>query len=258
MARRPGGSLLFAAAAAAAAPPHLIFVVVDDLGAGDVGYRRPSGDLDLARRSWWCYGRQENDASGPTLPKSAETALARPRVGSAPRRYADPELAAATPQIDRLAREGIVLDRFYVSPTCTASRAALLTGRHPLRLGLRDSVVHATEPRAAPLDTPHLAETLRASGYATVFLGKWHLGFHQAAYTPRRRGYDEFFGILTGGRRPARSFDAGRLDAAAPTRVGGRTRGRVVSARERPARDATGERRVRPPRRARRGRWVRR
>lgn len=113
--------------------------------------------------------------------------------------YNNPEMASATPTIDRLAAAGVKLDQFYTSPTCTASRAALLTGMYPMRLGLQDSVVHSTEPRGVPLDKVLLSERMKTTGYKTALIGKWHIGFHQTSFTPTQRGFDEFFGILTGG-----------------------------------------------------------
>jgi len=109
------------------------------------------------------------------------------------------ELGRATPTIDRLAAQGVRMDRFYASPTCTASRAALMTGRYPMHLGLQDSVIHPSEPRGVPLEARFLSEKLKDLGYRSALVGKWHLGFHQRAYTPRARGFDTFFGILTGG-----------------------------------------------------------
>ena len=113
--------------------------------------------------------------------------------------YNNRELHAATPTLNKLAASGVTLSSFYASPTCTASRAALFTGKSPMHLGLQDSVIHPSEPRGVPLSETFLSQKLKAVGYGTVFVGKWHLGFHQAAYTPTQRGFDEFFGILTGG-----------------------------------------------------------
>uniref|UniRef100_A0A7S3JYB2 Sulfatase N-terminal domain-containing protein n=1 Tax=Aureoumbra lagunensis TaxID=44058 RepID=A0A7S3JYB2_9STRA len=106
----------------------------------------------------------------------------------------------STPTIDTLANEGIKFPHFYTSPTCTASRAALMTGKYPMHLGLQDSVIHPSEPRGVPLNEKFLSEKLKErAGYRTVFIGKWHLGFAQKAYAPTRRGFEEFYGILTGG-----------------------------------------------------------
>jgi arylsulfatase A-like enzyme len=109
------------------------------------------------------------------------------------------DVAKATPTLSALASNGVVLGSFYVSPTCTPSRASFLTGRYPTSIGLQDSVIHATEPRGVSLDFDLLPSKLNEAGYNTMGVGKWHLGFHQPQYLPTRRGFQEYFGILTGG-----------------------------------------------------------
>ena len=105
-----------------------------------------------------------------------------------------------TPNIDRLAAEGTRLTSFYAaSGVCTPSRAALLTGCYPRRVGL-----HWTQPDGAVLRpiSPHglhpdevtIAEVLGAAGYATACIGKWHLG-DQAEFLPTRQGFDQFLGV---------------------------------------------------------------
>ncbi len=99
-----------------------------------------------------------------------------------------------TPNIDRMAREGMMLRQFCsASPVCSPSRAALLTGRYPVRVGV---------PRVlGPLDTTGLgdsevtmAQMLRSNGYKTACIGKWHLGT-APAHLPTARGFEEYFGI---------------------------------------------------------------
>ncbi|MEW5978593.1 MAG: sulfatase [Acidobacteriota bacterium] len=100
-----------------------------------------------------------------------------------------------TPNLDRMAREGVYFTNFYAAtPTCTPSRAALLTGRYPIRSGLI-RVLHPREPFGLPEDEITLAEALKARGYATACIGKWHLG-DQRRYQPRQHGFDYFFGLL--------------------------------------------------------------
>jgi len=103
-----------------------------------------------------------------------------------------------TPQIDRLAREGVELDRFYVQPICTPTRAALLTGRSPLRAGLVFGVARPWDYFGLPQDEHLLSESLRAAGYQTAIVGKWHLGHSHISQTPIRRGFDQFYGHLLG------------------------------------------------------------
>ncbi|CAM9109226.1 unnamed protein product [Phaeothamnion confervicola] len=104
-----------------------------------------------------------------------------------------------TPHIDRMAAEGVKLSNFYVAPTCTPTRAQLMTGRYNFRTGMQDSVIHSTEPRGVSLEETFLGEKLQSAGYATAHVGKWHLGMHMPQYTPGRRGFDATYGILTGG-----------------------------------------------------------
>jgi arylsulfatase I/J len=109
------------------------------------------------------------------------------------------DVSKATPTLNDMASSGVVLGSFYVSPTCTPSRASFLTGRYPTSIGLQDAVIHATEPRGLSLDFDLLPSKLNKAGYNTMGVGKWHLGFHQPQYLPTRRGFQEYFGILTGG-----------------------------------------------------------
>ena len=118
-------------------------------------------------------------------------------LGSGDVQYNDP--AMVTPELNQLARDGVILDRFYAAATCTPARAALMTGRLGIRTGMQDSVIHATEPRGVPLDEVFLGEKLRRAGYRTAMVGKWHLGFHEAAYTPLKRGFETWYGIFPGG-----------------------------------------------------------
>jgi arylsulfatase A len=100
----------------------------------------------------------------------------------------------ATPNIDRLAKEGVRFTDFYVAqPVCSASRAALLTGCYPNRVGIQGALGPAATHGLAASETT-LAEVLKAKGYATAAIGKWHLG-HRPAYLPTRHGFDQYFGL---------------------------------------------------------------
>ncbi len=95
-----------------------------------------------------------------------------------------------TPHLDRLAADGLRFTDFYVpSPVCTPSRAGLLTGRHPLRVGL-PRVLHPHETAGLAATETTLAEVLHAAGYATGCFGKWHLG-HRPEFLPVKHGFDE-------------------------------------------------------------------
>jgi len=103
-----------------------------------------------------------------------------------------------TPTLDALAASGARLEQFYVQPVCTPTRAALLTGRYPMRHGLQVEVVRPWAQYGLPLEERTLAHALREAGYETALCGKWHLGHHQPEYLPTRRGFDHQYGHYNG------------------------------------------------------------
>lgn len=98
-----------------------------------------------------------------------------------------------TPRIDGLAAEGLRLTQFLVEPSCTPSRAALMTGRYSIRSGLSLVAVAGTDI-SLPANEVTMAEMLHDAGYATAIYGKWHLG-GQIYSQPQNQGFDEFYGI---------------------------------------------------------------
>jgi arylsulfatase A-like enzyme len=147
---------------AAEARPNLVLLLADDLGYGDLG----------------CYGCPD----------------------------------IRTPHLDRLARQGVRLTQFYANgPECTPTRAALLSGRYPQRpgglecaiglgnVGRYDDAIRLAMRRELGLPVAHsvLARGLKAAGYETAIVGKWHLGY-EPQFAPRRHGFDRFFGPLGG------------------------------------------------------------
>ncbi|MEM1403380.1 MAG: arylsulfatase [Pseudomonadota bacterium] len=103
-----------------------------------------------------------------------------------------------TPAIDELSRTGVALNRFYAHPSCSPTRAALMTGKSPLRLGIFDPL-SKKNPTGLPLSETTLAKRLQKAGYQTALTGKWHLGPRNLNYHPNARGFDHFYGNLTGG-----------------------------------------------------------
>ncbi|HEV2447504.1 MAG TPA: sulfatase [Candidatus Sulfopaludibacter sp.] len=99
-----------------------------------------------------------------------------------------------TPNLDRMAAEGVRFTNFCsADPVCSPSRAALLTGRYPTRVGV-PRVLFPQDAGGLSLDETTLANVLKGSGYRTMCIGKWHLG-RPAPYLPTSRGFDSYFGI---------------------------------------------------------------
>jgi arylsulfatase A-like enzyme len=140
--------LVVASVAFAAAPrPNILFILADDLGSRDVGWR-----------------------------------------GS----------EIKTPHLDKLAFSGARLEAFYVQPLCSPTRAALLTGRYPMRQGLQVGVVRPWARHGLPLEERTLAQALRDAGYTTALFGKWHLGHSTPDYLPTHRGFEHQYGHYNG------------------------------------------------------------
>jgi arylsulfatase A len=103
-----------------------------------------------------------------------------------------------TPNLDKMAAEGMKFTQFYVGASvCTPSRAALLTGRLPIRFGMvsdKRRVLFPYSYKGLPSEEITMAEALKGVGYSTAIIGKWHLG-HLAGYLPTNHGFDTFFGI---------------------------------------------------------------
>ncbi len=103
-----------------------------------------------------------------------------------------------TPNIDKLAVEGVRLESFHGEPVCTPARAALMTGRYPMRYGLQTLVIFPNHTYGLPTDERTLPQALKEAGYQTAMVGKWHLGHADQKYWPQNRGFDHFYGNLVG------------------------------------------------------------
>lgn len=138
--------------------PNIVLIMVDDMGYSDIG----------------CYGGE-----------------------------------IETPHLDRLAANGLRFTQFYNSARCCPTRASLLTGLHPHQTGIGYMTNNAERPTARDRQVPGyrgelnracvtIAEALRPAGYQTLMTGKWHLGYHKRENWPLQRGFDRYYGIISG------------------------------------------------------------
>eukprot|EP00116_Pleurobrachia_bachei_P003629 sb/3463891/ len=131
--------------------PNILFVVIDDMGYGDIGYTYPE------------FGKN-----------------------------------ITTPLFDKLAHDGLILDRFYTEWLCTPARASLQTGRYAIALGIESELFLSWTEECLDRDQILLAEPFREIGYATHMVGKWHLGYARWECMPCRRGYETAYGYISG------------------------------------------------------------
>eukprot|EP00756_Hemistasia_phaeocysticola_P036920 Hpha_TRINITY_DN16668_c0_g4::TRINITY_DN16668_c0_g4_i1::g.178207::m.178207/K01135/ARSB; arylsulfatase B len=110
----------------------------------------------------------------------------------------DNDSAALTPHLRDLALSGIRLTNHHVQQFCSPTRAALMTGRHVLRYGLNNAVIHPKYAYAVPQNETLLAQNLKDAGYHTSIIGKWHLGLYKNWSLPQNRGFEEQYGYYLG------------------------------------------------------------
>lgn len=104
-----------------------------------------------------------------------------------------------TPNIDRIANEGIELNRFYTAPVSSPTRCGVLTGRYPSRFGIRETVIPPWRDYGLDEDEETIADVLGRNGYEDrAAIGKWHVGHSRKAYYPLNRGFTHFYGCLNG------------------------------------------------------------
>lgn len=104
-----------------------------------------------------------------------------------------------TPNIDRLSKDGVILNRFYTAPICSPTRAGLMTGRYPNRMGLRETTVPPWSEFGLDVKEELMPQILANGGYKNrAMLGKWHLGHNSLQFHPMKRGFTHFYGCLNG------------------------------------------------------------
>lgn len=113
-----------------------------------------------------------------------------------------------TPTLDRLAANGAVLNAFYAQPFSSQTRAAMLTGRYPMRYGLQTLSIGPTSDYGLSADERTFAQALKESGYRTAYVGSWMLGHADKEMWPTRRGFERFYGTLAGLPEPVLRKDA--------------------------------------------------
>src|SRR5258708_26101272 len=105
----------------------------------------------------------------------------------------NPKTKNRTPPLDRMAREGMMLTSFYAAPVCTPSRAQILTGCYAKRVSLPEVIFPAAKIGLSA-DEHTIAALLKQQGYATMCIGKWHVG-DQPEFLPTHRGFDHYLGL---------------------------------------------------------------
>ena len=104
-----------------------------------------------------------------------------------------------TPNLDKLAAEGVKLENFHDAPLCSPTRAGLMTGRWPIRYGMGESVITPWRKWGLSTDEHTIADMLGSAGYKTrAAVGKWHLGHYKKELLPRSRGFTSFYGHYNG------------------------------------------------------------
>ena len=136
--------------------PHVVFVLMDDWGSFDAGWRQTE-------------------------------------AGRAP--------LLRTPRLDALARAGARLDNYYVQHICSPTRSALLSARYQIHTGLQTDIIQAWARVCLPPSFGTLADAMQMLGYRTHMVGKWHVGIYKEACLPWRRGFETYYGFLTGSER---------------------------------------------------------
>lgn len=204
--------------------PHVVLIITDDLGWNDVGFgkminkMRTIGDDDDSDTSASSTsttnsnvfteftklleieqknriktnGQNENENENET---DEEESRAEKDIYNGMESLYDDGETFITPNIDRMAANGIVLDRFYVSQEGASTRGSVLTGKNGYRMGLQNGIPTGSDAHI-PTNVDLLSNILSDKGYATHLVGKWNLGYAKWEYTPMERGFDSFVGFM--------------------------------------------------------------
>ncbi|XP_049270276.1 arylsulfatase B [Rhipicephalus sanguineus] len=103
-----------------------------------------------------------------------------------------------TPNLDAMAADGVILNSYYIQQACTPSRAAFMTGRYPMRIGMQGFAIDVAEAWGLPSNLRIMPQYLKDLGYETHLIGKWNLGYYTKSLTPMFRGFDSFYGYYNG------------------------------------------------------------
>ena len=117
-----------------------------------------------------------------------------------------------TPNLDSLAREGVVLENHYVMPMCSPTRASFLSGRYAIRTGFWKGNIGPDEAWGLRLNETTIPDMLQRNGYETHGVGKWHAGMYTKQHTPAKRGFDSFFGLYLGSQHYFTHRRSGNMD----------------------------------------------
>ncbi|XP_055333762.1 arylsulfatase B-like [Paramacrobiotus metropolitanus] len=119
-------------------------------------------------------------------------------LGHADLSYASGNLQTPTPNIDKLAWDGIAFSRHYCNPICTPTRSALMTGKYTFRIGMQTAAISDGEPWGVPVEFKMFPQYMKDLGYDTWGVGKWHLGQSVRAFFPSSRGFDQTYMLMSG------------------------------------------------------------
>jgi len=144
------------------------------------------------------YGNSEDSTSSTFSSKPNVIFILADDLGWNSIGHEDYDLDFTTPTLTEMSSQGIMMENYYAQEVCTPARGSLLTGRHPLSIGMQYFMVESAIPWGLELNETTIAEVMSDNGYKTHMLGKWHLGHSTPRFLPTARGFDTFTGMLNG------------------------------------------------------------